>query len=944
MRMCCDRYPHHSRRRPSIPLILLFVCWFGGPLHHVHAQSPDALLDSARSLLARNPGQAVRIAERAFGVAVNDDQQADAMQLSGSAWQQLGQNAKAAKSFRKGIAIANRSSNAILSALMLNGLGAVHRRMGFLDLSLNDHLQALTLFDSLRDGSGSAKSMHEIAVTLRNLGRSDEARVYHDRALVIRTALDDRRGIAESMCGIGNLYYYAGRLDSAEYYYRKALETVREVDLIATGISGYLNNLGNVYRDRGLFREARSAYDESLRHSHLLGDNNMRAVTLKNLGILDTRTGNFRQGEARLRQAARLAREGGLARVLTESLNAIATLYEQEGDFRSALLAKDAAHSVQDSLASMLNMERIANAEALYQTEKHRRAMRELEAERQMYLARFLFVSAILLIVIVVGVLLMFRLLRKRNIELAGRTERAEDMHAQLEQMHQQVARSEEQYRLLFDGLPVGVFFYDASLRILRANQAFADILGLAHDECMRFNLGELKSIRVVDALQNGLEQEHGIYEGEFLLPGTGETIMVALRTAPMRIDSTGASGVVGFLLDISDWKQVERELTGAKETAEKAVRLKQAFLISISHEIRTPLNVIMGYVSVLHAALVDRISSSELEHFEKIDLAVRRLARTVDQLLSLSILESGSYALEPEYVSISTLVEQLVDETRALAEEKGLTVQLRTAGREVFIHADKYSVSQALRNLLDNAVKFTHKGEIIVTVSTRDPDVVISIADTGIGISESYLQQLYVAFTQENVGYTPPYDRLRLGLTLTKRYVDANGGGIAVKSTKGLGSTFSMAFLEAVGRPIVELQEPVKMLSGDMSNVVLLVVEDDPETQKFLNLVLSQDYTMYFADSADDAWTLLHERSYDVVLMDISLRGEEDGLSLTRRIRADAAIAKTPVIAVTAHAFTEDKRRSFAAGCDDYLAKPFRTQILRERIERQLMRIHHSS
>jgi PAS domain S-box-containing protein len=937
--MCCDRYPPiHRHGLHLLPMVILaFLCQAAAPV--LRAQSPDALLDSARSLLTHDPEHAAAVAKRARTVAVSEQQQANALYLHGSALRKLGNNAAATEVLRDGLAHARRSGDAHLQALVLIGKGKAHRLMGFLDHALNNQLQALSLYDSLRDGAGAAAAMNDIAITLRNLERYDEARRYHDRSLAQRRALDDRIGIAASLCGIGNLYWYAGNLDSAETYYRQALEIERGVNLLSENISGYLNNLANVYRERGAYREARSAYEESLRLSDLVGDNNMRAVTLKNLGILFTRSGELRKAESQLREAATLARDNGLARVYNESMDALPYVYEKLGDYRSALRAREAASAVKDSLSALLSAERLANTEALYQSEKHQRSLRELDAEKQAYFSRFLFVSAVLLLVLVAGTLYWLLSTRKRNRELAGRSERAEAMNAQLESMHQQVARSEEQYRLLFEGLPVGVFFYDGTLRVIQANHALADILAIGPEQCEGYDLYQLKSHRVLEALENGLKADHGMYEGSFQPPGSGESIMVSLRTAPLRADA-GLRGAVGFLLDISDWKQVERELLGAKEAAEQAVRLKQAFLISISHEIRTPLNVIMGYVSVLYAALTDRISAGEKEYFEKIDLAVRRLTRTVDQLLSLSILESGGYALEPEYLDIRVLVEQLVDETRAIAEDKKLPVTLRAPDRKVFIRADKYSVSQALRNLLDNAVKFTDDGEITVTVSVREPDVIISVADTGIGISESYLRQLYVAFTQENVGYTRPYDGLGLGLTLTKRYVDANDGGITVKSTKGLGSTFTIAFLEATGSPAADSREELRAIAAAPADVTLLVVEDDHETQKFLNLVLSDDYSMHFADCADDAWKLLHQHRIDVVLMDISLRGEEDGLSLTRRIRADAAIAKIPVIAVTAHAFTEDKRRSYEAGCDDYLAKPFRTQQLRERIQRQLNRI----
>jgi CheY-like chemotaxis protein len=174
----------------------------------------------------------------------------------------------------------------------------------------------------------------------------------------------------------------------------------------------------------------------------------------------------------------------------------------------------------------------------------------------------------------------------------------------------------------------------------------------------------------------------------------------------------------------------------------------------------------------------------------------------------------------------------------------------------------------------------------------------------------------------------------------LTKRYLDVNNGSIRVESTKGHGTTFTVIFpiaqhfMHSVSSE--ERVRPDPMRSRPRRT--LLVVEDDMETQKFLQLILASSFDLHFADSAEDAWKILHETAIDLVLMDISLRGDEDGLQLTGRIRQDADLHHLPVIAVTAHAFADDRRRSLEAGCNEYLPKPFRVNQLLELVDRFLV------
>ena len=244
-----------------------------------------------------------------------------------------------------------------------------------------------------------------------------------------------------------------------------------------------------------------------------------------------------------------------------------------------------------------------------------------------------------------------------------------------------------------------------------------------------------LSDARILPALESAIKGETGAYEGEYNTTTSQKVIDVSIRTTPLTWPDGNTRYGLGFVLDITNWKRIERELIDAKEMAEMADGMKHAFLTSISHEIRTPLNIIMGYFGILHMDLRDQLGSAEQDPFAKIDLTVRPLLRTVDQILNLSILESGTYAMNFERCLLFDMIMELVEEMRPLAEDKGLEVQLIRAYDEVEVWVDRYSMAQAMRNLLDNAIKFTDEGSIRISLDRREAMASVIIEDTGIGM-----------------------------------------------------------------------------------------------------------------------------------------------------------------------------------------------------------------
>jgi signal transduction histidine kinase len=254
----------------------------------------------------------------------------------------------------------------------------------------------------------------------------------------------------------------------------------------------------------------------------------------------------------------------------------------------------------------------------------------------------------------------------------------------------------------------------------------------------------------------------------------------------------------VAVVTSVVDRLREQRDLLeAARDAALEASRLKSAFIANVSHEIRTPLNVITGYTELIGEHLAEQKNESLKDYAEGTQRACARLLRTIGNILDISKIETGAFNLVPTRLEIGPLLERLLADFRLMAERKGiaLTYTIDTPGASVVI--DEYCLTQALTNLLDNALKFTERGAITCRLY-RAPDgtLCLEIRDTGMGISEEYLPHLFEPFSQERSGSSRQFQGSGLGLALTRKYLELNGAKISVQTEKGKGTTFTIHFL----------------------------------------------------------------------------------------------------------------------------------------------------
>lgn len=246
---------------------------------------------------------------------------------------------------------------------------------------------------------------------------------------------------------------------------------------------------------------------------------------------------------------------------------------------------------------------------------------------------------------------------------------------------------------------------------------------------------------------------------------------------------------------DITDLKVKEKELKNALVRAEEAKKLKEQFLAQISHEIRSPLNVIVGYTDLLQNEFCD--GDSELTGIlRSIKNNSKRLYRTFDLLLNMSQMQTSKYETRFEKIELSALLTTVCREFQSYAEEKNLELTfVKNVDDESIVTVDHYSLAQILGNLVDNAIKYTEMGKVEIILYREASNICVDVKDSGIGISSTYLQKLFTPFSQEDMGYSRPFEGTGLGLALVKGFADLNRVKIRVNSEPNKGTTFTVVF-----------------------------------------------------------------------------------------------------------------------------------------------------
>jgi PAS domain S-box-containing protein len=517
------------------------------------------------------------------------------------------------------------------------------------------------------------------------------------------------------------------------------------------------------------------------------------------------------------------------------------------------------------------------------------------------------------------------------------------------------IKESERRLADIINFLPDATLVIDQDGKVIAWNHAIEEMTGIKAEEILGKSnyeyaipfYGEripilidlvLKPQEEVEKRYTDLRRKDGTLVGGAYMPALkgGGTFLVG--SAAALYDSEGnISGAIESIRDVTENKHVEEELRKAMEDAESAMSAKAAFLANMSHELRTPMNAVIGFSSLL---LDDTLNPEHRDYIEGIRNGGEALLAIINDILDFTKAERNRIELEHQPLSLKHLIDESLGMVVVQASEKGLILsQTINYGMPDTIVGDQGRLRQILVNLLSNAVKFTDKGNVSVSISSKvvkgnQSQIFFGVKDTGIGISQDKMNEIFKPFAQVERTISLKRDGVGLGLAITKNLVELMGGTICAESILGQGTTFHVMIP-------VETIPSMELYSGKVDRLVtseilprlkpmrILIAEDNPSNQRVLVEMLKR--LGYRADAVADGKEVieaLERQDYDLVLMDIKMP-EMDGITATQVIRKLLPEKGPKIVAITAFALHGDREKCLEAGMDDYISKPIQLKEL---------------
>ncbi|WPP52810.1 response regulator [Catalinimonas niigatensis] len=431
-------------------------------------------------------------------------------------------------------------------------------------------------------------------------------------------------------------------------------------------------------------------------------------------------------------------------------------------------------------------------------------------------------------------------------------------------------------------------------------------------------------------------------WSGDFTIPHiSGRKIPVELSCSAL-MDAHGKQiGFTCVAVDITDHVRFERKLQREKEKAVRQAHAKQDFLATMSHEIRTPLNVIIGMTRLLNDA---NPSKSQHEYLKNLEFSANHLLTIINDVLDLAKIDAGKIKLEKISFDVHSVIGGVKNAFSTRAEEKNIDLRLdidKTLPHRLL--GDQVRLTQVLNNLVSNALKFTNEGFVTIRVRVLETKhskvkLLFEVSDSGIGIHEDKLGQIFENFTQAQEDTTRKYGGTGLGLTICKKLVDLQKGKIIVKSKEEIGSTFSFDLEYELDHSEPIEPENNYEIQYTLQDIRLLLVDDNHANRIVASNFLSKmGVRVDFAENGEQAVHIVQNQEFDIVLMDLQMP-IMDGYEATQAIRKLGDTYKDlPIIALTADVVSDVRQKVFDSGMNDYLSKPFKPEQLNTTIAKNL-------
>ena len=773
---------------------------------------------------------------------------------------------------------------------------------------------ARTFGHKMLDFANKKKDSSWAATTTRLIGNTYAVQADFENALSwflqsseLSKNLEDKKNYATTIGNIGTVYYELGNYSQAINYQLKALKMAEQLN-DSTGISRITNNLGNIYLDQRNHQKALEFYLKSLALKKMLNATNSLPHIFNNVGLAYSK---LKQHEDALEfhlESARIAEELGDKTSQIRAYTNIGTEHNFLGHGEQAIeyLNKAVTLTSQSTAKEEITSTFLSRGQTLLAQDKFGPALEDCKKSLQMAQE--------------IGVLL----------------EQEESCHC---------------LSLAYEGLGNT----SLALEYMKRRDILKDSI---------FNKRKTEEI-TRSAMQYDFEKQQLADSLAFISRQSQQQVAFErdLRRQQNKFNITLFSGVGLLLFGLILWRFRQKSMKLKKEQ-EVVQRLKQVdqlkdqFLANTSHELRTPLNGIIGLTESLKDGAAGEMSNEALDNLEMIANSGKRLTHLVNDILDFSKLKNHDIKLILGPVDIHAITDVVLKISRPLAQDKGLQLKNDVPEDVPLVSADENRVQQILYNLVGNAIKFSHKGNISVSAKEKEGYLQISVTDKGIGIPEDKFDSIFESFEQGDGSTSRQFGGTGLGLAVTKQLVELHKGEIKVQSELGKGSIFSFTLPLSVKKRSKSLkkEETTPELIGERKNDTLktevipangtvsgkdhhvLVIDDEPINRKVLqNYLQLAGYKITETTSGEEALRLLDENmDFDIVLCDVMMPGLS-GYEVCESIRATYTASELPVILLTAKNRVSDLVVGFNAGANDYLTKPIAKNELLSRIKTHL-------
>lgn len=508
------------------------------------------------------------------------------------------------------------------------------------------------------------------------------------------------------------------------------------------------------------------------------------------------------------------------------------------------------------------------------------------------------------------------------------------------------IVKSHSLFEQVFENAADGMCIVNTNHEIIRVSKRLAKLFGFTKDELKNKKCYEIILLPFcregdcpLEKIMNGVTCY--TYEAKYNIKG--KSVYFLVTATPLLNDNKKILGVILSYKNINDMVRYQKELQTSKKEAEKANILKSYFLANMSHEIRTPVNGIIGIIELLEDT---ELNDMQKEYLDMLKFSSDRLLSIIKDILDLSKIESGRTEKVIEKFNLAYFLGNFVQFFKLQANKKAVEFKYAFDRRiPDIILGDAEKLNQILFNLLGNAIKFTDKGYIRLEVELEeegehDLNIIFRIIDTGIGIPENKIDDIFEGFNQLDLSATKEYGGTGLGLTITKSLVHLLGGEIYVDSKFGEGSIFTVKLRFLKDDSQIDAKENSAI--GEQSkrekykSLNILIAEDDHINQRIIKTMMEKrGWKTTIVSNGYDALEYYKRYCYDLILMDIFMPGK-DGFAVAKEIRKIESNAKkhTPIIALTAAAMKEDREKCKSAGMDGYITKPIKSNTVYEVIE----------